>query len=158
MHMQVYTPVIPNTGQRKDVATGSYQFWMIALSSISLVYESGASKLLGSNLTAIVDTGTGSIMGPPASIVNILGTYVRSLRYRPQNFVSLWLHSRRSSVALSQSDVNPDMQAASAGCATGLKFTLPGGASFVMPLNSVAGCTPLVPSSAFCGESCLIGA
>ena len=79
--MQVYTPVIPNAGQRKDVAIGSYQFWMIALNSISLVYESGASKLLGSNLTAIVDTGTGSIMGPPASIASILGTYVRRRLY-----------------------------------------------------------------------------
>ena len=76
---QVYTPVIPNTGQRSDLANNTFAFWMITLSSVSIVYQGGTPPLLiGSNLTAIVDTGTSSIKGPAAPMVSIIQAYAVS--------------------------------------------------------------------------------
>ena len=74
-HIQVFTPVIPNTGQRSDVPLNSYYFWMINISNISLVFQNGPPQLLSSNVTAIVDSGTGTIKGPTKAIQTILNAF-----------------------------------------------------------------------------------
>jgi hypothetical protein len=75
--MQVYTSVIPNTGQRSDIPNNTYAFWMINLASISLVTGGGNNSpvVLGTNLTAIVDSGTGPMKADIPPIKSVLMAY-----------------------------------------------------------------------------------
>lgn len=69
--------MIPNTGQRSDIPNNTYAFWMINLASVSIITGNSSVPplVLGTNMTAIVDSGTGPIKAPPDQILSILEAY-----------------------------------------------------------------------------------
>ena len=48
---------------------------MINIINISLVFQNGPPQLLSSNVTAIVDSGTGTIKGPNKAIQTIVNAF-----------------------------------------------------------------------------------